>query len=570
MPWARARYDDVRPEIKPGDVIAFGGKGGFTGVIKWATVGAVSHVAVVLPPDPRSSATTPEGPSREGVPDVRIIESLSSMDKFPGVGIHSLAERIEIHEGEVWWLRLDERTRQKLDSGRFHDFLRQQVGTPYDSLQALRSAPDLAEDVPIIRLLTRNVEDFSKFFCSELVAAGLEAGRAIGSINCSEVTPMDLCGFAIYRDTYYQFKGDRKLIDGFNTYDPEGWGEQSDPMSFGQMLYNYPALLGLIISGVLLLGLLIQEVLLGRFAVVFGPTGSPRDFRLAIIHCLLAGYLPSACLFLVRGVRTTFEELEGILRPADDASGMDPDGRSQEEPSRLPIGTISTIILIFSGVMGLLLTVLTPILTVETGAWDPSTWSPEVWWHRLVGLFIGWWVGWFFLAVWHTSTQTSRLAARIGSLDLLDLSPLSPFVRQGLLTSLLAVGAASLASLFLLEPGQGPVVAIAVGLSLPMAILGLLLPVRGAHRRISQVKNAELEWTRERIRLSRSSVYDLSEPQSPGQMADLIAYLQLIEDVPEWPIQSSALVQVALYLLIPVVSWLGSLLIENLLGHFIG
>jgi hypothetical protein len=232
--------------------------------------------------------------------------------------------------------------------------------------------------------------------------------------------------------------------------------------------------------------------------------------------------------------------------------------------------TISTRVLVFSGAMGLLLSALTPFLTTETGAWDPSAWYPEVWWHRLVGLFIGWWTGWFFLTVWYTSTQTSRLAARISGLDLLDLNPLSPFVKQGLLTSLLAVGAASLASLFLLEPGHEPVVAIAVGLTLPMAVLGLLLPLRGVHRRIRQVKNAELEWTRERIRRSKSSVYDLSEPESPGQMADLIAYLQLIEDVPEWPIEGSVVVQVALYLLIPVVSWFGSLLIENLLGHFVG
>ena len=71
-------------------------------------------------------------------------------------------------------------------------------------------------------------------------------------------------------------------------------------------------------------------------------------------------------------------------------------------------------------------------------------------------------------------------------------------------------------------------------------------------------------------RQSKSLLYDLSAPESPGRMADLIAYLQLIEDVPEWPIQGSAVVQVALYLLIPVVSWLGSLLIENLLGFLLG
>jgi hypothetical protein len=174
------------------------------------------------------------------------------------------------------------------------------------------------------------------------------------------------------------------------------------------------------------------------------------------------------------------------------------------------------------------------------------------------------------LAIWYTSTRTSRLAARIRSLDLLDLSPLYPFVKQGLLTSLLTVGTATLFSLFLLEPDQWPAVVIVVGFTLPLAIAGLLLPVYGAHLRIREVKKAELEWTRERIRRASSSVYKLSAPESPGQLADLYAYQRLIEDVPTWPIEGSAFTQVALYLAIPVVSWFCNLLIGRVLGFFFG
>jgi hypothetical protein len=568
MVWSRATYEEIKQEIRPGDVIAFGGKGGFAGVIKWATVGTVNHVAIVLGSDPPLEGEADTGSSLPQTQSIRIIEATSSLDKFPGVNIRQLEERMDSHQGEVWWLPLSEPIRQKLDLGKLDDFLRQQIGKKYDSVQALRSAPDDVEDVPLLRRLTWNEEDFTRFFCSELVAAGLEAGGGIEHLNCSEVTPMDLCRFAIYQVRYYQLKGDRRLIEGYNTYDPEGWGELDEPLSFRQLLNHYPALLGLIISCTLLLGLFVQELLLNRFAVIFGPLGSPRDLRLAIVHCLLAGYLPSACLYLLRGMRSTRDQLADILQPADAATSV---GAGE---SGGPPGTVSARVLIIAGVLGLLLTVFMPMLTAETQAWDPSTWYPEVWWHRLLGLFMGWWYGWFLLAIWHTSTQTSRLAARIGRLDLLDLSPLSPFVKQGLLTSLLTVGAASLTSLFLLEPGQWPVVVISVGLTLPLAVLGLLLPVRGAHQRIRKVKRAELEWTRERIRRSRSSVYELSATRTPdvppGQIADLCAYLKLVEDVSEWPFQASALVQVALYLLIPVVSWFCNLLIGNLLGHFFG
>ena len=559
MSWSRATYDKIKQEIRAGDVIAFGGKGGFAGVIKWATLGTVNHVAVVLSSEPAADGASSDGPSQPQMLHVRIMESTSALDEFPGVNARDLGERIGGHLGEVWWLPLKEEIRQKLDLERFHGFLHQQLGKGYDSTQAIKSAVDDFEDAPLFGRLTHSREDFSRFFCSELVAAGLEAGGAIQHLNCSEVTPMDLCKFSIYQEKYYQLKGDRRLIEGYNRVDPEGWGELTEPVSFKQNLYRYPAILGLIISTALLLLLFLQELLLGRLTVLFGPLGSPRDLRLAIIHCLLAGYLPSACLYLWRGMRQTAAELEGILKPDDDAPLA---ASAMHLSNELPVGTKS---LVLAGLLGVLLTVLLPFLTAETAAWDPSTWYPEVWWHRLLGLFAGWWFGWFVLAIWVASTQSSRLAARIQRLDLLDLSPLSPFVKQGLLTSLLAVGAATLLSLFLLEPGQWPVVVISVGFALPLAIIGLLLPVLGAHRRIREAKEAELEWTRERIRRASSFVYKLSAPESPGQLGDLYAYQQLIRDVPEWPIEGSALLRVTLYLGIPVVSWFLSLLIENLL-----
>jgi len=569
MPWVGASHDIVKHEIKPGDVIAFGGKGGFAGVIKWATLGTVNHVAVVLSLGPPADDTSPEGPIEPRMPSiepmrsVRIIESTSALDKFPGVNAHDLAERIEGHVGEVWWLPLREDIRQKLDLARFQEFLSQQLGKGYDSAQAIKSASDDFEDAPLFGKITHSQEDFSRFFCSELVAAGLEAGGAIENLNCSEVTPMDLCKFSIFQETYYQLKGDRKLIEGYNRVNPEGWGELPEPVSFKQNLHRYPAILGLIISCTLLLALFIQTLLLDRFTLIFGPTGSPRDFRLAVIHCLLAGYLPSACLYLLRGMRNTAHELGSILRSDKEALAVDPAAQVGEEK------TVSAKVLLLAGLSGMLISMLTPVLTAQA-AWNPSTWYPEVWWHRILGLFIGWWFGWFILAIWYTSTQISQLAAGIQRLDLLDLGPLAPFVKQGLLTSLLAVGAASLFSLFLLEPDQGPAVVIAVGLTLPLAILGLLLPMRGVNQRIRQIKEAELAWTRERIRRASTFVYKLSVPETPGQLADLYAYQRLIKDAPEWPIEGSAILQVTLYLAIPIVSWFGNLLIGNVLGHFFG
>lgn len=51
-------------------------------------------------------------------------------------------------------------------------------------------------------------------------------------------------------------------------------------------------------------------------------------------------------------------------------------------------------------------------------------------------------------------------------------------------------------------------------------------------------------------------------------MPGLVAYLQLIESVPEWPVQGSTIVQMLLYTLLPVAFWFGSLLTEGVLGLF--
>ena len=114
---------------------------------------------------------------------------------------------------------------KKTDFRKFYDFLLHQERKQYDTPQAVKSALDLFDDVPIVSRATHNIEDFSKFFCSELDTAGLEAGGAIATINSAEVTPIDLCRFDLYAERHTQIKGQNRSIGGYNTLNPEGWGE---------------------------------------------------------------------------------------------------------------------------------------------------------------------------------------------------------------------------------------------------------------------------------------------------------------------------------------------------------
>ena len=218
MGWKTMSYKNAREQMKAGDVIAFSGKGEFSEIIKWATRAAVSHVGVVF--------QTQVIVNGKPIMDMQnqIIES-TTLNGKSGVQTNWLSSRATNYPGEVWWLPLRREIQGKMDHGQFFNFLISQVGKEYDLPQAIRSALDAMDDIPILSRITQNSEDFSKFFCSELVAAGLESAGVLKNVNSSEVTPIDLCMFNIFEEDYYQLKGDRKDIRGFNSLEPTGWGE---------------------------------------------------------------------------------------------------------------------------------------------------------------------------------------------------------------------------------------------------------------------------------------------------------------------------------------------------------
>ncbi|KAA3644995.1 MAG: hypothetical protein DWQ07_16475 [Chloroflexi bacterium] len=321
-----------------------------------------------------------------------------------------------------------------------------------------------------------------------------------------------------------------------------------------QRLQSNPAALGLSISAALLVGLLLHEIILGRFTVIFGEGDVLQDFETAVISILLSGYLVGAYYAVQRSTRNTIDELKRTWEPTSDASTM---GFEEGMGKRLFFAM---------GLVGVLLATLMTHLLVEA-PWDWSTWGPETWWHRLLGLFIGWWFTWFATAIADSSESISRLSARIGSVDLLDHSPWFPSVRHGLLTAMLTIGAVSIGILYLVDPKLWLAVAIVLGVCLPLALVTSLLPVRGVNQLISTAKQSEIAWTRNRIRQFRSLMEKPSSDVAPGQMADLTAYLELIKEVPEWPFQTSTMARLLFYLLIPVASWAGKQMIQTALDQ---
>ncbi|TNE67564.1 MAG: hypothetical protein EP335_01280 [Alphaproteobacteria bacterium] len=212
-------YADARPRMKPGDVIAFSGKGHFSEIIKLATLSDVSHVGVIL-------QTQMVGDDEDRFFN-QIIES-ATVRGFSGVSASRLSERLADYDGNIWWLPIRMNLKVEIEKYKaFYNFLFKQAALrkPYDLPQALLSAVDILEHTALEDDMPGyNREDFEKFFCSELVAAGLEVAGVVPRINASEVTPIDLCRWNIYEQDYYVLKGEgQPKISRFNRLDPGLW-----------------------------------------------------------------------------------------------------------------------------------------------------------------------------------------------------------------------------------------------------------------------------------------------------------------------------------------------------------
>lgn len=209
-------YSEVRDKMLPGDLIAFGGKGRTSSIIKRFTRSVVSHVGLVRHVQMIDEPDTTSRYFNE------IVES-TTLGWISGVQTARLSRRLEEYNGEAWWLALDDAARERFDETAYWNFLYSQDGKPYDTRQAIGAGLDFLEGIGV----GVNVEDFGALFCSELGAGALRAAGvlfksweaagvsvievqlrkgALLCLNASEETPIQLCQRPIWEPPV-QLKG---------------------------------------------------------------------------------------------------------------------------------------------------------------------------------------------------------------------------------------------------------------------------------------------------------------------------------------------------------------------------
>jgi hypothetical protein len=120
--------------------------------------------------------------------------------------------------------------------------------------------------------------------------------------------------------------------------------------------------------------------------------------------------------------------------------------------------------------------------------------------------------------------------------------------------------------LLLVDAAVPGVVAAVIAGTLALGVASLLLPSRGIHQRLREGKRVELARVRQAIERSSRELFEPEDPAAPDRqppLPALLAWEARIESVREWPFDTPTLVRFALFLLIPLGSWLGGAVVER-------
>jgi hypothetical protein len=163
--------------------------------------------------------------------------------------------------------------------------------------------------------------------------------------------------------------------------------------------------------------------------------------------------------------------------------------------------------------------------------------------------------------LFHIALLFARLARRV-RIDLLRLRALTPFADVAVISTLALIGAQAAFPLLWLDAGTSPIASIpgVVATGIPMLFL-FALPLVPIHRAIAAAKAAEL--ARLDAEVAATSGRGRHDAAHLAQVAPLLIYRREIESAQEWPFDTGASGRLALYLVIPPLTWVGAALIQH-------
>ena len=160
----------------------------------------------------------------------------------------------------------------------------------------------------------------------------------------------------------------------------------------------------------------------------------------------------------------------------------------------------------------------------------------------------------------------ARLGRRIVRIPLFNSHRLLPFGRVSISSSLAILGALTLFPLIGLEGDMymREIVPGAAAISVPLIVI-FIMPVWPIHQRLADMKEKQLRAVNEKIDafITQRRSDDGGIDPNP-EFTTLLAYRREIADGATWPFDVGNVTKLALYLIIPPLTWVAAALIENL------
>ena len=281
-----------------------------------------------------------------------------------------------------------------------------------------------------------------------------------------------------------------------------------------------------------------------------------RNARIALLLALLAAYLPVARREESRSAARTVGALRevGLLGEAPPALAR----------RRVWIGALLATTLV---PLNALLVDRDPGLYFQARYWGAANlfiWS--------IGFAFAWNLGALLATVLERARQFRALANRASRVQVLRVDAFQPLGSYGLRCALLWSIALALWTINLVDRSFAASVSFAGLATVVGASAALLLPLRGVNERIRAAKAEEIDRVDAALSGDRRALAHtlLSGWDGPLSLADLLAYRRAVAEAREWPLDLSSLARFALYLAIPVGSWLGGALMERFVDALLG
>jgi hypothetical protein len=276
-----------------------------------------------------------------------------------------------------------------------------------------------------------------------------------------------------------------------------------------------------------------------------------RNARLGVALPILVAYAPTAQRVLALASR---RNLAALAR----ATGT-------PTPPLEPLGHKALVTALF--LLFLPLTALAvdrdPLLYFRAHYWTGA--SAGNW---IVGALLCAGLGRFAHATLGWSRAFRRAAPAAAEVDLFDRGWLAPFASEALLCALLWL---LVPTLFAVNLGDAPFVLVFLPVALGCVAIGfaaLWLPTSGVRQRLLEAKRAELLRVHAALRGERGAAGTLAVARRAPEpsLADLLAYERFLQGLPTTPFDQANRIRFALYLALPLGSWLGGALVERAIG----